>query len=69
MVEGWVTALVIVFGVAVAVAGVVAYLRMFRKQANSSVHPSVKSDGNSRITVPSQQLDSQLLSDDGDRNL
>ncbi|PWV97998.1 hypothetical protein DFQ01_11980 [Paenibacillus cellulosilyticus] len=69
MVEGWVTALVIVFGVAVAVAGVVAYLRMFRKHADSTVHPSVTGDSNSRITVPSQQLDSQLLSEDGDQKL
>ncbi|MBD3921142.1 hypothetical protein H8B09_20410 [Paenibacillus sp. PR3] len=69
MVEGWVTALVVVFGVAVAVAGVVAYLRMFRKNADSTVHPSVTSDSNSRITVPSQQLDSQLLSEDGDQKL
>jgi hypothetical protein len=69
MVEGWVTALVVVFGVAVAVAGVVAYLRMFKKNADSAVHPSVTGDSDSRIAVPSQQLDSQVLSDDGDHKL
>ncbi|MCA0756940.1 hypothetical protein KP806_17920 [Paenibacillus sp. N4] len=31
MVQGWVTMLVLAFGILVAVIGVIAYLRMFRK--------------------------------------
>lgn len=31
MVQGWVTTLVLAFGIIVAVIGVIAYLRMFRK--------------------------------------
>ncbi|CAM4524742.1 hypothetical protein FHS16_003456 [Paenibacillus endophyticus] len=36
MVQGWVTTLVLGFGIAVAVVGVIAYLRMFRKDRLSS---------------------------------
>lgn len=36
MVQGWVTTLVLVFGIAVAIVGVVAYLRLFRKEKVSA---------------------------------
>ncbi|KRE46764.1 hypothetical protein [Paenibacillus sp. Soil522] len=36
MVQGWVTTLVLAFGMLVAVIGVIAYLRMFRKDRLSS---------------------------------
>lgn len=48
MVEGWVTLLVLAFGLAVAIVCVVAYLRMFRKdkfasaaQASAEIPPPV----------------------------
>ncbi|MDQ8736170.1 hypothetical protein [Paenibacillus sp. LHD-38] len=36
MVQGWVTNLVLGFGIVVAIIGVIAYLRMFRKDRLSS---------------------------------
>lgn len=36
MVQGWVTTLVLAFGMLVAVIGVIAYLKMFRKDRLSS---------------------------------
>ncbi|WP_028612711.1 hypothetical protein [Paenibacillus harenae] len=36
MVQGWVTVLVLAFGIIVAVVGVIAYLRMFRKDRLSA---------------------------------
>ncbi|SFF26487.1 hypothetical protein SAMN04487969_12148 [Paenibacillus algorifonticola] len=36
MVRGWVTALVLAFGIAVAVLGVIAYLRMFHKERSAA---------------------------------
>lgn len=36
MVQGWVTTLVLAFGMLVAIIGVIAYLRMFRKDRLSS---------------------------------
>jgi hypothetical protein len=36
MVQGWVTTLVLAFGIGVAIIGVIAYLRMFRKDRLSS---------------------------------
>ncbi|WP_127533150.1 hypothetical protein [Paenibacillus kobensis] len=69
MVEGWVTTLVVVFGVAVAVVGVVAYLRMFRKGAGAATYRSTAGDNNSRPSAPSQLTDAPILTDDGDRNL
>lgn len=36
MVQGWVTTLVLAFGIIVAIIGVIAYLRMFRKDRLSS---------------------------------
>ena len=32
MVPGWVTALVLAFGIVVGIVGVIAYLRLFRKE-------------------------------------
>jgi len=66
MVEGWVTALVIVFGVAVAVVGVVAYLRMFRKDTGTVAYRSTAGDKVSRPSASSQLMDSQILPDDGE---
>jgi hypothetical protein len=41
MVQGWVTTLVLAFGIVVAIIGVIAYLRMFRKDRLSSTsHPA-----------------------------
>lgn len=37
MVQGWVTMLVLAFGILVAVIGVIAYLRMFRKDRLDSI--------------------------------
>ncbi|MNG19897.1 hypothetical protein D3C84_1041070 [compost metagenome] len=69
MVEGWVTTLVVVFGVAVAVVGVVAYLRMFRKDASAVAYRSTSGDNTPRPSAPSQLTDAPILTDDGDRNL
>ncbi|MBD2872411.1 hypothetical protein [Paenibacillus arenilitoris] len=44
MVQGWVTVLVLAFGIAVAVIGVVAYLKMFRK-GRSAPETRPKADG------------------------
>ncbi|MCU6710618.1 hypothetical protein M6D81_18150 [Paenibacillus sp. J5C_2022] len=41
MVQGWVTTLVLAFGIAVAIIGVVAYLRLFRKE-KASAHTSTE---------------------------
>ncbi|MGG4032314.1 hypothetical protein ABEV74_01200 [Paenibacillus cisolokensis] len=38
-VEGWVTTLGLIFGIAVALLGVVAYLRMFRKGTGGPAFP------------------------------
>ncbi|CAM4093213.1 hypothetical protein L1N85_10355 [Paenibacillus alkaliterrae] len=40
MVQGWVTTLVLAFGILVAVIGVIAYLRMFRKDRLSRAYQS-----------------------------
>lgn len=40
MVQGWVTMLVLAFGIIVAVIGVLAYLRMFRKDRLSAASRS-----------------------------
>ncbi|GFN33230.1 hypothetical protein [Paenibacillus xylaniclasticus] len=69
MVEGWVTTLVVVFGVAVAVLGVVAYLRMFRKDAGAAGYRSTADNSHTSPSAPSQLTDTQILSDDGDRSL
>lgn len=69
MVEGWVTALVVVFGVAVAVIGVVAYLRMFRKHADSAVYRSTAGDSDSHSAMPSPLADNRTMSEDGEREL
>ncbi|MUT65967.1 hypothetical protein [Paenibacillus sp. NEAU-GSW1] len=42
MVDGWVTMLMLAFGIIVAVIGVTAYLRMFNKEKSlSSSHSSI----------------------------
>ncbi|GLX67449.1 hypothetical protein [Paenibacillus glycanilyticus] len=40
MVDGWITAVVLIFGIAVALIGVFAYLRMFNR--NETHHSSVE---------------------------
>ncbi|MWC29993.1 hypothetical protein [Paenibacillus sp. MMS18-CY102] len=64
-VEEWVTALVVVFGIVVAVVGVIAYLRMFRKGADAIGYRSATGEDTSRSAAPSQLADSQLLPEDG----
>ncbi|EFM10327.1 hypothetical protein PaecuDRAFT_2763 [Paenibacillus curdlanolyticus YK9] len=64
VVEGWVTALVVVFGILVAVVGVIAYLRMFRKGADAVDYRSATGEDPSRSANPSQLADSQLLPED-----
>lgn len=53
MAQGWVTALLLAFGIAVGVIGVVAYLRLFRKEklaatshSRADAPPSASSSGN-----------------------
>lgn len=38
MVPGWVTALVLAFGIIVGIVGVIAYLRLFRKEKLAAEH-------------------------------
>ncbi|REK74424.1 hypothetical protein [Paenibacillus paeoniae] len=44
MAEGWITTVLLAFGIAVGIVGVVAYLRMLRKEkGGASVQPDAES--------------------------
>jgi len=47
MYPGWVTVLLLAFGIAVAIIGVIAYLRLFRKEKLSSASPGAIHVGSS----------------------
>ncbi|WP_139990719.1 hypothetical protein [Paenibacillus paridis] len=53
MVQGWATIVVLGFGIGVAVIGVIAYLRMFRKDRLSSTshHAADVSPPNGAVTA------------------
>ncbi|WP_337100525.1 hypothetical protein [Paenibacillus sp. YIM B09110] len=70
MVEGWVTMLVLAFGLAVAIIGVIAYLRMFRKekfastaQSSAEIPPPVKISARTADT----ELAAEPISEQADR--
>ncbi len=50
MVQGWATVLVLAFGIVVAVIGVIAYLRMFRKNKAQDTSPSPEDDSSPGFT-------------------
>ncbi|ANY66074.1 hypothetical protein BBD42_06085 [Paenibacillus sp. BIHB 4019] len=62
MVQGWVTALVLSFGIAVAIFGVVAYLRMFHKDRSAaSVRSSIERHASAdEASAGEEERDSRL---------
>lgn len=62
---GWVTMLLLAFGIAVGVIGVIAYLRLFRKEKRSAANalrtdapPSAASSGESNRLSPEDEPES-----------
>ncbi|WP_169085617.1 hypothetical protein [Paenibacillus sp. PL91] len=58
MVQGWVTTLVLAFGIIVAVIGVIAYLRMFRKDRLSSASHRSVDISSPNVNKPVKLMDS-----------
>lgn len=57
MVQGWVTTLVLAFGIVVAVIGVISYLRMFRKdRLSEAAQPAVDVSSPNPI-IPAKSTD------------
>lgn len=58
MVQGWVTTLVLAFGMLVAVIGVIAYLRMFRKDRLSSTSDQSADVSPPNIIIAAKSMES-----------
>lgn len=54
MVQGWVTVLLLAFGIGVGIAGVVAYLRLFRKERLAALSDSGTESPPSAAAVSSE---------------
>ncbi|MFD0960098.1 hypothetical protein [Paenibacillus chungangensis] len=67
MVQGWVTTLVLAFGIAVAIIGVVAYLRLFRKE-KASTHTSAEPLSSASASEAAVSKDSGMNDISGDDN-
>ncbi|WP_138756522.1 hypothetical protein [Paenibacillus sinopodophylli] len=57
MVQGWVTTLVLGFGIVVAVIGVIAYLRMFRKDRLSSTSNQTDDVSSPNVIISAKSRD------------
>ncbi|HTG69390.1 MAG TPA: hypothetical protein VL921_09055 [Candidatus Udaeobacter sp.] len=58
MVQGWVTTLVLAFGMLVAIIGVIAYLRMFRKDRLSSTSDQAADVSPPNIIIAAKSMES-----------
>lgn len=57
MVQGWVTTLVLAFGIVVAVIGVIAYLRMFRKDRLSGTAQPAANVSSPKLNIAAKSTD------------
>lgn len=57
MVQGWVTTLVLAFGIVVAIIGVIAYLRMFRKDRLSSTSHQPDDVSSPNVFISAKSMD------------
>ncbi|MFC5649769.1 hypothetical protein ACFPYJ_11675 [Paenibacillus solisilvae] len=68
MVNPWITTVVIVFGIIVAIVGVIAYLRMYKSSAWSATRPDQEEPPIMELFSSSEQTSAGLNSTNNDTN-
>ncbi|BBH22737.1 hypothetical protein Back11_40820 [Paenibacillus baekrokdamisoli] len=66
MVNPWMTTFVIVFGIVVAIVGVIAYLRMYKNSAWSATRPEQNAPHSEEPFSPYEQLSAGVDPTDND---